>query len=310
MSFRPYSEEQASRFLELAELMGACRQAFRDTASDTQWRPVLGSAGEADVRAIVAHDPPYPNGVHARLSFLLYFYLSAASEHLGGLAVLYATKEVLFPPGPLIRAVLEHCARLFWFLQQGDSPVEEKLARLYLEELLSAEQAKRTAGRLEGKGSEQYRARAAAFKALRDEAEEAFGGPILDEHERTTIRGQQLIGLEDCVGWMYEFLSHPLPDRQGHGVYEYASNISHPTLYTHFDMWARGEVDGQSTLVSQISLQDHGRRVGMAVVPFYEALGYLSSYYGWPGQPMETLTAEVERLLPEILGGDKPSGAV
>ncbi len=309
MSFRPYSEEQAKRFLELAELMGACRQAFRDTATDTQWRPVPGSAGEADVRAIVEHDPPYPDGVHARLSFLLYFYMSAASEYLGGLAVLYATKEVIFPPGPLIRAILEHCARVFWVLQQGDSPLEDKLARLYLEELLSAEQAKRTAGRLEGKDSDQYHTRTAAFKALRDEAERAFGGPILDEHGRTTIRDQQLIGLEACVAWMYEFLSHPLPDRQGHGVYDYASNISHPTLYTHFDMWERGEVDGQPSLVSQISLHDHERRVGMAVVPFYEALGYLLSYYGWPGKPMEVLTADVERLLPELLSNDKPTCA-
>jgi hypothetical protein len=88
MSFRPYSEEQAKRLLELAELMGACRQAFRDTATDTEWRPVPGSAADADVRVIVEHDPPYPVGVPTRLSSLLYFYLSAAGEYLGGLAVL------------------------------------------------------------------------------------------------------------------------------------------------------------------------------------------------------------------------------
>lgn len=231
--------------------------------------------------AIVEHDPTYPDGLHARLGFLVYFYMSAASEYLGGLAVLYATKEVVFPPGPLIRAVLEHCARVFWVLQQGDSPLEDKLARLYLEELLSAEQAKTTAGRLEGKDSDQYHARKAAFKALRVEAEGAFGEAILDEHGRATIRSQQLIGLQDCVAWMYEFLSHPLRHRQGHGVYDYASNISHPTLYTHFDMWGRGEVDGQPALVSHLSVDDHEKRVGMAVVPFYEALGHLSSYNGW-----------------------------
>ena len=302
MSFRPYSHGQAQRFLELAELLGACRQAFRDLAASTDWRPAEGSAGAADVRALREHEPAYPPSVPLKLSFLVYFYLYAASEHMGGLAVLYATKEVLIPPGPLTRAVLEHCARVFWVIQGGDSTAEDRLARIYLEELLSAEQAKKTSGHLEGKDSGQYRERSGVFKALRAEAEQVFGGPILDEHGRTVIRGQRLVGPEDCVAWMYGFLSQPLPGEAGRGAYDYVSNISHPTLYTHFDMWGGGEANGQRALVSQISLADHEKRVGMAVVPFYEVLTYVASYYGWPRDEIERLTGEVDRLLPEILG--------
>jgi hypothetical protein len=79
---------------------------------------------------------------------VLYFYLYSASEHLGSLGALDTMQEVLVSPGVLLRSVLEHCAVSMWVLQRGDGALEDRLARAYLEELASAEEAKKTSGRL------------------------------------------------------------------------------------------------------------------------------------------------------------------
>jgi len=51
-----------------------------------------------------------------------------------------------------------------WVLQRGDGALEDRLARAYLEELASAEEAKKTSGRLLGKTANQHQDQAAQFK--------------------------------------------------------------------------------------------------------------------------------------------------
>jgi hypothetical protein len=300
VSFQPYPEEYSVRFDELAELFFECRKAFRDVAHETNWRPAPDSAAAADLGKLADHNPPYPPGTSARISNLTYFYLFAASEHLGGLGALYHAHEVLIPTGALERCVLEHCARVLWVLQRGDGSLEDRLARVYLEELLSAEEAKKTSGRLLGRESVEHRAQAEKFKTLREETAAIFGEPIMDEKGRAKLKGLQLLGLEDCVAWALEFMSQPIAGPAGKGIYDFFSNISHPTLYPLLQMWTVAEQNGQMQVVSQVSVENHEKQARLAVISFYEALSYVMSYNNWPRVRHDELTEAIDRLLPGV----------
>jgi hypothetical protein len=91
----------------------------------------------------------------------------------------------MFSPGMLVRGVIECAARVFWVLGvPGDSP-EQVLARAYLEELLSAEEAKKAAGRMGGKETGIYKQQLKAYTDMRAEIVGRFGAPP----KRTSARG-------------------------------------------------------------------------------------------------------------------------
>jgi hypothetical protein len=309
MTVRPYTEEFAAKLDEISRAFYACRLAFRSVADETEWRPREGSPAAQDTQRLAAREPPYPTGTASLLSLLPYFYLSAASEHLGALGALYREREVLIPPLALVRASVEHSARVLWLLQLGNEPVEDRLARAYLEMLLSSEEQKKTSGRLLGKESQGYRDSAAAFRRLREEARAVFGDPIADEDGRATLRGQQMPGLEECVAWMFGFVKSDPPAADLRGIYDYISNSSHPTMYTHIDMWEMADVDGSEQVVSQVTTEEHATRARIAVVPFYEALSCVMSYNGWPRDRHEELTTVLDELLPGVIGSDRTSRA-
>jgi hypothetical protein len=298
VSFRPYTDEYKARFAELAELFFECRQAFRDVAASTNWRPAPKSPAADDIRKLVEHDPAYPQTVAPKISMVLYFYLYAASEHLGSLGALYTMQEVLISPGVLLRCVLEHCAVSMWVLQRGDGALEDRLARAYLEELASAEEAKKTSGRLLGKTASQHQDQAAQFEALREEAELIFGEPPFDDKGRASIRDQHRLGPTETVVWMLGFMSQPRAKTEAAGVYDYLSNLSHPTLYPHYQLWMRADDGGE--IHSTMNLDAHEKQVRLAVIPYYETLTYVMSYHGWPPAPQERLTAAMERVLPGV----------
>jgi hypothetical protein len=177
MSFRPYDPTFVRRLDELSEVFLACRSVTRVLVMETQWRPTDGSPAAEDAAALAKREPPISSVIPA----VLYIYTTTAAEHLGGLAALYKQQEVMYPPGPLLRTVAEHCARAIWVLQRDGPPVDDRLARAFLETLLSAEQAKRTAGHLEGTQSDLYAREARHFAGMRKMAERVFGESILDE---------------------------------------------------------------------------------------------------------------------------------
>jgi hypothetical protein len=298
VSFRPYTDEYKARFAELAELFFECRQAFRDVAESTNWRPAPDSPAAKDIQRVSEHHPACAQTVPPKIIMVLYFYLYAASEHLGSLGALYAMQEVLISPGVLLRCVLEHCAVSMWVLQRGDGALEDRLARAYLEELASAEEAKKTSGRLLGKTSDQHRNWVTQVKALREEAQLVFGEPPFDDQGRPSIRGQRRLGPTETVVWMLGFMRQPRAQAEANGVYDFLSNLSHPTLYPHHEGWMRADGDGQ--LQSTTDLDAHEKQVRLAVIPYYETLTYVMSYNRWQPAPQERLTAVMERVLPGV----------
>jgi hypothetical protein len=176
--------------------------------------------------------------------------------------------------------------------------LEDRLARAYLEELASAEEAKKTSGRLLGKTTDQHRNWAAQLKALREEAELVFGESPFDDEGRPSIRGQRRLGPTETVVWMLGFMSQPRAEAEASGVYDFLSNLSHPTLYPHYEGWMRADDHGE--VRSSMDLDAHEKQVRLAVIPYYETLTYVMSYNRWPPAPQERLTAVMERVLPGV----------
>jgi hypothetical protein len=94
----PYSDADKLRFADFAELYLACRAAFRDISEQTQSRPKPGSYADRDQQSLLARQPPIAQTAERLITWVVQLYLYAASEHLGGLAALYAYEEVLVAP--------------------------------------------------------------------------------------------------------------------------------------------------------------------------------------------------------------------
>jgi hypothetical protein len=299
VSYQHYDDEFAAALEQIAHAYYACRDAYRALVEETQWRPVQGSGAQRDKDAISKLEPA--DLVEPQLiPTVTYFYISSAAEHLGGLGALYRQHEVLFPPAALVRGVIEHCARILSMVQQGDQPVEDRLARAYLEILVSAEERKKTSGRILGKDSDAFKGAAEEYRELQRRAKALFGSPIHDEKGAFVLRGQRRQGLEDCVIWALTFINQPTD-----GVYDYISNITHPTLYPHFEMWGPGE-HGEP-LTSQVTIEEHRTRAAFAIVPFLETLSFLASYNGWPRDRLDELEGVVGGLLPGIIARPVPA---
>jgi len=97
---------------------------------------------------------------------------------------------------------------------------------------------------------------------------------------------------------MLGFMSQPRAATEAAGVYDYPSNLSHQTLYPHYQLWMRP--DDNREIWSTMNLDAHEKQVRLAVIPYYETLTYVMSYHGWPPAPQERLTAVMERVLPGV----------
>ena len=108
-------------------------------------------------------------------------FLMVASHHLGALAALHGRREVFFPPSMLVRAVVENCSHAIWVLGDDPSePSENRLTRAYLEDLLSAEEAKKNAGRMGNKQSQSYVEAKAEYEGIKAEILARFEGATAD----------------------------------------------------------------------------------------------------------------------------------
>jgi hypothetical protein len=211
----------------------------------------------------------------------------------------------MFAPGMLIRSAMEGIARVFWILGDNTDSPEQLLARAYLEELLSAEEAKKAAGRMSGKGSVSHARYEKGWADLRTEIMGRFPGVTKADLGKRLLNGEQLPGPQAAVTAMYDFLSkHGASSLDGavaEGVYDYLSNFTHPTLYPsrQITTWVLdpahpGEVFAQLNL----SVEQIEREVTVAVLAYYQALSYVTSFYGWDRSVFDDLDAKVARMLP------------
>jgi hypothetical protein len=302
MTTQPYPEDQARRFEELADLFLRCRMAWRDVTVATKGRPHPGSAAARDIDELGARLAGHPD-VGRVIGAAVQRYMLGASEQFGGLAALYHAQEVLYSSSALARGLIEACASAAWVLGAAEEPVERRLARAYREELKSAEEAKKNAGRLLGKDHSAYRRVADDFKRCRDEIDAIFpDGWTTDDDGRRLLLGQSLPRPEESVAWLLsEFLSRPHTREVGLGAYGYISNMTHPTLYRISGLWSVEELaDGERVPVLDVSIEDHNKQAQLIVSPYYEVLARVITYHGWPGASHRDLTVTIDRLLPGL----------
>jgi hypothetical protein len=283
------SDDESERFGQLAEVFLCCRDAFYDIAGETDWIAAPGSVAQGDHEAIASRTPSCPPEARIAITKTAYFYLVGATEQLGALAALYACHEVVVAPHVLVRGTLEYCSRVVWLLRGPGA--EGRLARAYLEHLLSAEEAKKNAGRLLGKGGDQHTREAERFKALKEDVLHIFPEPRRDKYG-WLLNGESRPRLEDAVRAMYS------SDVHGQGIYGLLSNFSHPTLYTLSRLWGTVREGDEFKIRFQFTLEDHEQRARLAVTSFYTAFGAAVQYHGWPGEVRDTLVSHIDRLLP------------
>lgn len=296
------------RLVQLAHLFVDCRAAFFETADQFHWNPEPGSGAAHAAAELPSPDPaiakPCSESGHRLIAEVLQTYLLIASGHLGGLASLYASGEVLFPPAALIRATVENCAHAMWVLgDDAAEPSENRLARAYLEELLSAEEAKKNAGRLGDKAAPAHVNAEAYYTTLKQQILDRFPDSDKDSLGKRTLHGQTLLNLEATVTWMYaltEVAGSNISPRAGSGVYGFLSNMTHPTLYPARQMrvWRDEPEHGHAVAYLHIDVGFAERQASAALAAFYNALSYVTSYFGWNTSIQQRLEAKIEKTMP------------
>lgn len=300
--------EFSARLDELSKVFLVCREAFHETADTYHWTPAPGSPAADDAAKLPSPDPlitePRGETGHRLTAEVIQTFLLTASGHLGGLASLYAHGEVLFSPPLLIRAVIENCAHAVWVLgDDPDEPTENRLARAYLEEFLSAEEAKKNAGRMLGKTHASYLHAAEAYRRLKTQILVRFPEVSKQTLGEGTLHGQKLPGLEEAVKWMYsltEAAGGTIDPETASGIYGFLSNMTHPTLYPARQRrgWYDDPEHGHRVAYLHVELGSVEDEARAALAAFYNALTYTTSYFGWPTTVMDALEAKIEATIP------------
>ncbi len=277
------------------------RAAWREVTTATEGHPHPESSAARD-RETVEHAAPSPAHGGLVVEAVVQRYMLSASEQFGGLAALYGAQEVLYSPWAVARGLIEGCASAAWVIGGDRDAAEDRLARAYREELKSAEEAKKNAGRLLGKEHPAHVRAANEFRRCRDEIETVFpDGWTTDAEGRRLLHGQRLPGPEESFVWLLsEFLSRPHAREVSQGTYGYISNMAHPTLYRISGLWAVHEEDGERVAALGARIEDHDKLAQLVISPYYEVLARVIAYQGWPGESHRDLTDAIDRLLPAL----------
>lgn len=299
----------SARLEALAQTLEACRDAFHETAIRFHWEPVVGSPAAHDAEDLPTPDPlvtaPTGETGHRLLAEVIQTFLLAASAHLGGLAGLYRAGEVTFSPPVLLRSILENCAHALWVLGEEDEPATDRLARCYLEEFVSAEQARTNAKYMNGENHQSYIEADKAYQGLVEQIKGRFPGSSTRKLKDGILFGQELPGLKESVKLMYSLAEAgggTITQDQASGIYGFLSNMTHPTLYPARQRrrWYEDSVHGHRVAYLHISLESIEREARVALATFYNALTYVTSYFGWSTTIVEALEAEIDATIPDF----------
>jgi hypothetical protein len=102
---------------------------LRDINEEIQMRPPRRSLAAQDEQRLLVRDRPIPDPAKPIIAFTARTYLRAASEHIGGLAALYAYEEILLAPMVLARSAIEHCAHAIWIQEVAGLSVASSISK-------------------------------------------------------------------------------------------------------------------------------------------------------------------------------------
>ena len=119
------------------------------------------------------------------------------------------------------------------------------------------------------------------------------------------LSGQKLPGLEASVKAMYELTKKfggTIGETAASGMYGLLSNLTHPTLYTVREMrvWTNDPSTGHPVADVIVTIESVEKDVRAALAAFYNALNYVTSYFGWPRTAVIALEAKIEAIIPDF----------
>jgi hypothetical protein len=300
------------RLSKVADLLLKFREAFQEISNLYHWSPAPNSPADQAAIELSSLDPLIADSRrendHQLIAEVVRLFLLSASGHLGALASLYKSGEVSFSPPLLIRAVIENCAHAVWVLgYDQDEPSENRLARTYLEELLSAKEEKKNAGRMRGESDPSYITASNNYQTLKQRILDRFPGTTPESlgSNGLCLYGQKLPRLEESVVKMYELTEEyggTINGKEASGIYGLLSNMTHPTLYTARQYRKRidnPDVDHQRAY-RQIGISSIENEARAALAAFYNALNYTVSYFGWPETVVADLEDATRRAIPDF----------
>ncbi|MTE17461.1 hypothetical protein [Nocardia aurantiaca] len=304
------SPDMQERMPELAALLRECREATMRLSAAERWEPHQGSAAARDIAVFEKTE-----GLRDPRTVLevVGTYLELATWHAGGMAATLEAHEALAAPWPLARSVLEACARAAWVIGDPFPPATERnrLARAYIENLISAEQEGNVTRAVHGAGSEAAMTFRNANQQLRDEIRAVFPDTKRSDLDHKRVNGIAPLSLAGSATWYFETM-HQLgaigtdPSRLK-SIYTMLSNHAHPTLYT-FRQRREYFQDGKglsTRLVVQPSELD--RLVTLTVMTVYITMKVVCRYCRWPFDADGQFEAMIDRYMPNAFMEPHPS---
>lgn len=165
-----------------------------------------------------------------------------------------------------------------WIGDDPTEPSEHRLPRAYLEDLLSAEEAKKNAGSM-GATTDPIHAQADDnYKLLKSQILTRFPGTDAETLGKRRLNGQSLLNPEATMTWMYALAEKAagssVGDRAALGIYGFLSNMTHPTLHPARQLLESSDdpAAGHSVAYLRLDLDLLERQASAAVMPFYNAL--------------------------------------
>lgn len=247
--------------------------------------PASPAAGElASAAAELGTDEPI-----RRLVVLADLWTMVASDQLGALSTVVASKRNLLGVFPIARSIIEHCATLLWVLAP-DMQTRTRGARAALAARRSAEETCTAMAHLTGKGSPEHVKARAALKELRGGLKQEFQLATGNEAE---ILGETLASptvIVSAVGTMTGDGA-----RTWQGIYDYLCAVAnHPTLRV-FDFVER-DASSASLEVSDAFL---ARLVRACLAVYLSALDATVHYFGWNADETDEFYDLVHSILPD-----------
>lgn len=306
------SEEDWARLHEYADLCREIAATWEAHSRRTRWEVQEGSPFARELESLSRQPSPTnrpwsPEDLHPAPGSA-FVYLSVARMHLDALAALLDEGIVMFSLGPIVRSIVEHCARVSWALDPRCA-VRERLARAFWVRHDDLHQAARLA-KASG-SSRDLKTYRDGIKDLRNSWVRDMFWPSEREYDPKnddlrSVHSQRFPGFSELVSYLSDI--HPKSGWDARAAYDFLSALTHPTIhiYRHRtrDRGTDAEdptEDGIGVVNVRISMEDVSEPrdlTYLATYCFVDMWRLVASYYGLdPDDPaITTLLQRVRDL--------------
>lgn len=274
----------------------------RDVVTDVpgrhrNWEPAEGSLAERDLAERI-----FPDDCNLDLLALprsvCSLYIRSGVDYLAGIAALVTEREVMLSPGALARAAFECGVRALLVLDPRVTP-RARSARAILDEIVSADNQRRTLKHLVGRDDPSYRRAARQLEELRLSAQHAFSEVSwIDDPHTWRVDGERYQRTNEAArSWSEWRASHVAPSItpvKAEGFYDALSLYTHPQgfVFRHGAQWGRD--------VDRPYLTTHADQIAKLVLGAHasvmDSLRLLFDYQGWDVRQLDEIAREANAL--------------